>query len=108
MKTLKFRKELADQILDGKKTSTWRLFDDKNLSNGDEISLIIWETGEQFAVAKIIDVIEKSFNELNEKDFEGHEKFNSKEQMYKNYSKFYNKQINQFTKLKIIKFKLIK
>ncbi len=108
MKTLKFRKKLAEQILGGEKTSTMRLFDDKNLSEGDEISLIIWETGKQFAIAKIKRVIEKSFNELNKNDLEGHEKFNSEKEMYETYSRYYNKPIDKFTNVKIIQFKLIK
>jgi len=31
MKTLKFREKLSKLILSGKKTTTWRLFDDKDL-----------------------------------------------------------------------------
>jgi len=34
MKTLKFAPDLCAQILAGTKTSTWRLFDDKNLMGG--------------------------------------------------------------------------
>jgi hypothetical protein len=40
MKTLKFRKTLSELILKGEKTATWRLFDDKNLKEGDEIVLV--------------------------------------------------------------------
>jgi len=76
MKTLKFREKLSKLILSGEKTTTWRLFDDKDLSKGDIISFLIWETGEEFAKAKLIQVKEKNFGELAEKDFEGHEKFN--------------------------------
>jgi len=35
MKTLKFTPHLVEQILAGTKTSTWRLFDDKNIMGGD-------------------------------------------------------------------------
>jgi hypothetical protein len=34
MKTLKFKPHLVEQILTGTKTSTWRLFDDKNIMGG--------------------------------------------------------------------------
>jgi uncharacterized protein YhfF len=40
MKTLKFNHELAQLILAGEKTSTWRLYDDKDLSVDDEIKII--------------------------------------------------------------------
>jgi len=108
MKTLKFRENLAKQILNGKKIITWRLFDDKNLKRGDIISLLIFETEEEFARARLIDVKEKAFAELEDKDWKGHEKFNSEEEMYKTYSKYYKKEITPKTKLKIIKFELIK
>jgi hypothetical protein len=39
-KTLKFREELCKLIMEGKKDSTWRLFDDKDLSVGDEVDLV--------------------------------------------------------------------
>lgn len=44
IKTLKFRYHLAEEILAGRKTVTWRLFDDKALEIGDKIQLLHWET----------------------------------------------------------------
>lgn len=108
MKTLKFRKNLSKKILDGTKTTTWRLFDDKNLKRGDIISLLIWEDKKEFAKAKIIEVKEKTLEKLDESDWKGHEKFNSKKEMYETYSRDYDKKVTPKTKLKIIKFKLIK
>ena len=35
MKTLKFRKELSELILKKEKTTTWRIFDDKDIKQGD-------------------------------------------------------------------------
>ena len=106
MKTLKFRKSLADNILEGKKTSTWRLFDDKNLSKGDIVSFLIWETKDEFAKAKLIDVKETALGELTDKDWEGHEKFSSDEEMYQTYSKYYNRPVDEKSPVKIIKFDL--
>ncbi len=45
MKTLKFAPELCEQIITGTKTSTWRLFDDKDLTVGDELQFINKESG---------------------------------------------------------------
>ena len=59
MKTLKFREILARQILSGEKNSTWRFFDEKNLSKGDEVSLLVWENKKEFAKARIFSVEEK-------------------------------------------------
>ena len=46
MKSLKFYKDSIGSILNGAKTSTWRLFDDKNLQVGDELKFINKETGD--------------------------------------------------------------
>ena len=70
MKTIKFRKALSQLILSGKKDSTWRLFDDKNLSAGDTVSLVIWETQEEFAIVNLLSVREATFGQLTETDWE--------------------------------------
>jgi len=68
MKTLKFRKELAKLIRDGTKSATWRLFDDKNLSVGDEVDFIVWETGERFIQVCIISAKETFLGKLTGED----------------------------------------
>ncbi len=107
MKTLKFRKELSELVLKREKTTTWRIFDDKDIKQGDVMQFLVWETKEVFANAKIISVIEKKFKDLNEQDLDGHEKFGSKEEMYATYSTYYNKTVDENTLVKIIKFELI-
>lgn len=107
MKTLKFRKELSELILKKEKTTTWRIFDDKDIKQGDVMQFLVWETKEVFANAKIINVIEKKFKDLNEQDLDGHEKFVFKEEMYSTYSTYYNRTIDENTLVKIIKFELI-
>jgi len=53
MKTVKFRDYLVPLVLSGGKTSTWRLFDDKDLSVGDEIELREFGADIGFAYAQI-------------------------------------------------------
>ncbi len=108
MKTLKFKEKLSKLILEGKKTTTWRFFDDKNISNRDIISMIVKETGKEFAKSKVINISEKEFGALTMEDKNGHEKFNSDKQMYKTYSGYYQREITPKTKVKIIRFELIK
>lgn len=105
-KTLKFRKELAQLILDGKKNTTWRLFDDKELSEGDEVQLVNWDTREVFGDAVLSSVREKKMKELTEEDFDGHEKFSSDEEMYATYRKYYGEGVGPETLVKIIRFTL--
>lgn len=106
MKIVKFRDYLVPLILSGQKNSTWRLFDDKSLSLGDEIELREFEEDISFATAKITKVIEKPFRDLVEEDKEGHETFASDEEMYKTYSSYYKTIVNPDTKVKIIWFDL--
>ena len=107
MKTMKFREALSRFVLNGEKNVTWRLFDDKNISKGDIVSFAVWETGKEFAKAKITSVVEKKFSEMKASDFDGHEKFSSDKEMYETYSKYYNREVNGETIVKIIKFELI-
>jgi hypothetical protein len=105
-KIIKFRESLARLILAGEKNTTWRLFDDKNLSEGDEVDLINWETKEKFAEATLTKVWEKKMGELQDSDFDGHEKFESEEEMYKTYRTYYGDKVGPKTTVKIIRFRL--
>lgn len=107
MKTLKFHKDLVPLVLSGSKTSTWRLFDDKNLSEGDEIELREFGDGMLFAYARIVSVVEKKFNELIDDDKSGHESFESDEEMYRTYGRYYDGTVDPDTTLKIIRFELV-
>lgn len=57
---------LVEKILLGKKTSTWRLFDDKNLQIGDELVFLNKETGKEFGKAKITSMKVKTFGTLTQ------------------------------------------
>jgi len=107
LKTLKFREVLSKLILQNKKNTTWRLFDDKNLTAGDIVSFLVWETKEEFAKARLIEVRETTLGELTEEDWEGHEKFSSEEEMYNTYSVYYKRKVDKDSPVKVIKFELI-
>ena len=105
-KTIKFRDNLAKLVLAGEKDLTWRLFDDKDLSEGDEVDLINWNTKEKFGEAVLTKVWEKKMGELQDSDFDGHEKFSNDEEMYKTYRLYYGDKVGPDTVVKIIRFKL--
>lgn len=94
-------------VLSGEKTSTWRLFDDKNISVGDKVNLQEFVTNRSFGDAAIVEVVEKSFGDLTADDKKGHESFKTDEEMYQTYSKYYKTRVNENTLLKIIRFRLI-
>ena len=106
VKTLKFKSYLVDLILEKKKYVTWRLFDDKNLKIGDLLNFQDSETGKNFAKAKIIETREKRLGEIDEEDYDGHEKFQNQEDMLNHYKEYYGDRVNLKTIVKIIKFSL--
>lgn len=108
MKTIKFRPALAQLIFEGKKTTTWRLFDDKDLKAGDDVELMNWETKEVFGHAVITEVSEKAIKDLDSHDWEGHERFLNDEAMYTAYRTYYpGREIGPNTLVKILHFKLM-
>ena len=106
-KVIKFRDDLTKLVLAGEKDSTWRLFDDKDLAKGDEVDLVNWNTEETFGKATLTEVREKKMGELEDIDFDGHEKFASEEEMYKTYRTYYGDKVGPDTVVKIIRFKLL-
>jgi hypothetical protein len=106
-KIIKFRDHLAKLVLAGEKNMTWRLFDDKNLSEGDSVELINWNTGEKFGEAILTKVWEREMGQLGESDFDGHEKFTEDEEMYRTYRTYYGDRVGPETLVKVIKFKLV-
>jgi hypothetical protein len=106
MKPLKFAPSLIPLILSGEKTSTWRLFDDKDLKVNDFLLMKNSDTGEMFGEAEIIEVYEKKLKDLTEEDWKGHERYSSEEKMYETYRAYYGDRVTPDTIVKIIKFAL--
>lgn len=104
MKTLKFTPELCEQILAGTKTSTWRLFDDKDLTVGDAIEFINKATLQSFGTGEITQLYTKTLGTLKESDWIGHERFSSEEVMYATYRQYYGDKVCPDTEVKIIQF----
>ena len=104
MKTLKFAPDLVKQILAGEKTSTWRLFDDKDLQEGDDIVFLNKETDEKFGTAIVTSLHKKTLGSLEEADWIGHERFSSEEEMYQAFRKYYGDQDKPATEVKILTF----
>lgn len=104
MKTLKFTPELCEQILAGTKTSTWRLFDDKDLTVGDELTFVNKQTLEGIGTGKITQLYTKTLGTLEETDWIGHERFASDEIMYDTYRSYYGDGVSPDTEVKIIHF----
>ena len=108
MKSIKFRPALAQLIIEGKKTTTWRLFDDKDLKAGDRVELKNWETGEVFGRAVITEAHEKPIKDLDDADWEGHERFPNEVAMYETYRGYYpGREVGPETPVKIIHLRIL-
>lgn len=105
MKSLKFAPDLVELILKGEKTTTWRLFDDKDLQTGDELSFVSKETGAEFGTAKVTWVSLRTLSTLTDEDWRGHERFPSEDVMYETYRTYYpNEVVDHDTVVKILTF----
>lgn len=114
MKTLKLDHDLAESVRKGKKTSTWRLYDDKDIRVNDKVELLDKvdpnnpESWVGIGVARIDVVNEKRLGEINESDAIDHGKFASRAAMLKEFQKYYGPQVTYETPVKIIHFSLEK
>lgn len=113
MKTIKLDHELAELVRQGSKTSTWRIYDDKQLAVNDELEFVDKvnpqdpSTWRVFANAVIDTIIEKRLGDISDQDYVGHEVFSSKEEMLRTYQKYYGPQVNEHTPVRMIHFSLL-
>lgn len=114
MKTLKLDHALAAQIQNGTKTSTWRLYDDKDIRVNDEVELIDKvkpsdpSTWRSIGIAKVDAVLEKRLGDLAESDMEDHAAYPSQDAMLADFRKHYGPQVALDTPAKHIRFTLSK
>lgn len=105
-KQLHFAPNLVPLILSGQKTTSWRLWDDKNLSVEDTLEILESGTERHFATARITSVQTLTFLELWAGKMEGHEKYKDEQEMYDTYRGYYNRPVGPDTEVKVIKFEL--
>lgn len=112
MKKLKLDHQLANLVKQGKKTATWRMYDDKDIRVNDEIEFIDKvdpknpETWQSFATAVVDKVIEVRVRNILDVDAEGHETYSSPEEMLQRFQAYYGPQVTFDTPIKMIHFTL--
>jgi len=110
MKTLKLDHNLAQSVLRGEKTSTWRLYDDKDLSVNDQVKILDKvdpkrpETWKVIGVATINTVVQKRLGDIAEEDYEGHNRYESHNVILQDLRRYYGPQVDLETPVKIIRF----
>lgn len=109
MKSLKLDHELAELVQNGQKTTTWRLFDDKDISVHDRLLLIDKvsvknpETWEPIGVATVSEVVQKRLADVTPAEMSEHG-FASKETMLTVFRRYYGPDVGWETPIKIIRF----
>jgi hypothetical protein len=108
MKSLKFHAKLVAKILSGETTITWRLFDDKDLTVGDELEFVNAESGEVFGSATITHIDEKPLHATTaaERLAGGWKPSVTIDQIVAHYQKLYRPEVTVETSVKMISFKL--
>lgn len=110
MKTLKVDHKGAELIKTAKKTSTWRVYDDKDLHVNDEVEIIdkvdpvdpdSWRV---IGKAKINLIIEKRLGDIDQQDMRGHETYDSRQEIIKEFQNYYGNSVTEDTPVKIIYF----
>jgi hypothetical protein len=96
----------ASKILSGEKTSTIRLFDNKDLRVGDVVGLRHAQSGERFAVVEIFEVAEKPLRDISAADLDGHERYDGIDAMVATFRKWYGDRVASEMMAKIVRFKL--
>jgi len=110
MKSLKFNHDQARLIQEGKKNSTWRMFDDKDLHVNDEIRIIDKANEQQpdswmvIGKARITEIVEKRLEDISEQHLKNEHAYNSKKEMLQAYRRYYGKQVTGATPVKIVYF----
>lgn len=114
MKSLKLDHELAKLVLSGKKTATWRINDDKDISVNDRVELIDkvdpndFRTWESIGIATVDHVSEKRLGDIRREDFVGHEHYQSTSQLISTYQGYYGDGVTEETPVKMIHFTFAK
>ena len=110
MKKLKLNHEFAELVLKGVKTSTWRIFDDKDLSVNDRVLLIDKvepnnpEKWQDIGVATIDKVTQKRLEDISDSDLNDHGDDGSKKNILDKYIEYYGPDVTLQTPVKIIHF----
>lgn len=108
-KTLKLDHELATAVRMGTKHTTWRVFDEKNISVNDQIELVDkvdpsdMATWQIMGTAVVDQIIEKRMEAITSAEMAEHG-YNSYDELYASFTSYYGDSIGPQTAIKIISF----
>lgn len=110
MKKIQLDHHLAQMVLRGDKTSTWRLFDRDDMAVNDGVVIIdktvpgepqAWQA---IGHGRIHKIIEKRMGDIRSDDYEGHEQHASPDERLAYYQTIYGDRVTPDTPVKMIHF----
>lgn len=110
MKTLKLNHKEAQEILSGRRT-TWRLYDDKDLSVNDTVQLIDKVIADDPAswniigTAQVTKIVQKQLGDITQTELKK-EGYKSIQSLIDTHARFYGRQVLDLTPLKVVHFTL--
>lgn len=111
MKKLKLDHSSAQQVLTGAVTSTWRMFDDKDLTVNEQLELVDKvepdspQTWRVVGTARISRIIEKRLGDIQSEDYGGSDAVNEPpHERLKRYQGYYGNQVTWDTPVKMVHF----
>lgn len=113
MKTLKLNHTVAEALRKNAHSSTWRIYDDKDIRVNDKIELIDKvdphkpESWRSVGTARVDAVEEKRLEDFTKTDLKAHSFFGTHEEMLKTSRSYYGSSVSFETPVKIIRFTLL-
>jgi ribonuclease HI len=113
MKQLKFNHSFAELIRQGKKTATFRMYDDKDLAVDDRVELLDKvdpdrpATWRPIGIARVDSIVEKRLLAINDTDLRECEQYASRDDMFKAYQRYYGDQVTIEMPVKVIRFSIL-
>lgn len=110
MKRIQLDHRLAQLVLSGEKTATWRLYDTDNITVNDPVVIIDKagsdepQTWKPIGTGRVTKIIEKRMGDIHDEDYEGHEPHGSPEARLAFYRAIYGDRVTWDTPVKMIHF----
>lgn len=105
MKTIHFVPKLIPLIINGDKTVTWRVEDDKDIQVGDTLEFANAASRTAFGQAQVTKVEHKLIKDITDEDYEaGHERYDSPEEMIETFRDYYGDDVDEETEIKMVHY----
>lgn len=110
MKRIQLEHGLAQMVLAGEKTSTWRLYDTDDMTVNDEVVIIDKlkadqpQTWKPIGTGRINKIIEKRMGDIDDADYDGHERHETPLARLEFYKGLYGDRVSWDTPVKMIHF----